>query len=123
MSGTEYLPHKGDIVTVSFDPSAGREMQKRRPALVLSNAKYSKLTGLAVVCPITHAENNRLKGSGLLVQLHQKKVDGYVNPLQFHTFDFRRRQFELIERVKAETLEQALETVNDVINASEPKRH
>lgn len=123
MSGTEYLPHKGDIVTISFDPSAGKEMQKRRPALVLSNAKYSKLTGLAVVCPITHADNNRLKSSGLLINLHQKKVDGFVNPLQFHTFDFRQRQFKFIERANTEALAQALEIVNDVINASEPKKH
>lgn len=51
----DYLPHKGDIVTIDFNPSSGSEIRKRRPALVISNSRYSALTGLAVVCPITHA--------------------------------------------------------------------
>ncbi|WP_203634171.1 type II toxin-antitoxin system PemK/MazF family toxin [Lacticaseibacillus suibinensis] len=120
MSGADYIPRKGDIVSASFDPSAGKEIQKRRPALVISNTKYAEMTGLAVVCPISHAEGNRLKSTGLLIPLHQKKTDGYVNPLQFHTFDFRRRRFELIEHISADTLEQTLQTINDIINATEP---
>lgn len=122
MSGTEYIPHKGDIVSASFDPSAGKEIQKRRPALVVSNAQYAKLTGLAVVCPITHADSNRFRDTGLLIPLHQKKPEGYINPLQFHTFDFRRRRFERIETVATDTLAQALQTINDVINATEPRK-
>ncbi|MDB1566076.1 type II toxin-antitoxin system PemK/MazF family toxin [Lacticaseibacillus paracasei] len=119
MSGAEYIPHKGDIVIASFDPSAGKEIQNRRAALVVSNAKYAKMTGLAVVCPISHAEGNRLKSTRLLVPLHQKKTDGYVNPLQFHTVDFRRGRFELIERIAADSLAQAVQTINDIINATE----
>lgn len=55
-----YIPKKGNIVTISFDPSKGTEIRRRRPALVISNQKYSKLTGLTVVCPITSSTNNRL---------------------------------------------------------------
>ncbi|WP_278915433.1 type II toxin-antitoxin system PemK/MazF family toxin [Ligilactobacillus agilis] len=60
MSGvrTDYLPHKGDIVTIDFNPSSGSEIHKRRPALVISNSQYSSLTRLAVVCLITHALSN-----------------------------------------------------------------
>ena len=63
MSGvrTDYLPHKGDSVTIDFNPSSGSEIHKRRPALVISNSQYSSLTRLAVVCLITHAPNNRLR--------------------------------------------------------------
>lgn len=119
MSGTEYLPHKGDIVSINFNPSAGIEIQKRRPALVISNAKYARLTGLTVVCPITHASNNRLKDTGILVELHQDQATGFVNPLQFHTFDFRRREFKFIEHAKAASLNAVMQVVNDVINAQE----
>ena len=63
MSGvrTDYLPHKGDIVAIDFNPSSGSEIRKRRPALVISNSRYSALTGLAVVCPIIHVQTNRLR--------------------------------------------------------------
>ncbi|WP_172574268.1 type II toxin-antitoxin system PemK/MazF family toxin [Ligilactobacillus agilis] len=33
-------------------------MRKRRPALVISNSRYSSLTGLALICLITHALSN-----------------------------------------------------------------
>ena len=31
-----YIPKKGDIVWIDFDPSVGKEIQKRRPGLVVS---------------------------------------------------------------------------------------
>ena len=61
-----YIPDKGDIIILDFNPSSGAEIRKRRPAVVISNNKYSSLTGLVVVCPITHATNNRLKDTGRL---------------------------------------------------------
>jgi mRNA interferase MazF len=48
-----YVPEAGDIVTMDFDPRVGREQAKRRPALVLSDQRYNRASGLAVVCPLT----------------------------------------------------------------------
>lgn len=84
----DYLSHKGDIVTIDFNPSSGSEIRKRCPALVISNSRYSALTGLAVVCPITHAQNNSLRQTGLFVEVKNDHVNGIVNPLQFHTFEY-----------------------------------
>jgi mRNA interferase MazF len=98
-------------------PSQGHEIQKRRPALVISNQQYAKMTGLALVCPITHADHNRLVDTGLLVPIQTKKIEGYVNPLQFHTFDFVRRHMQYIEQAPFNTLNQVLQTVNDIVNA------
>lgn len=76
MNGTnQYIPRKGDIVLINFNPSAGREIQKYRPALVVSNQKYARLTKLALVCPITHAVNNRMAALGLLIKIKTPKVD------------------------------------------------
>ncbi len=47
------IPEAGDIVVLSFDPQAGREIQKRRPALVLSPKIFNATTGFAWICPIT----------------------------------------------------------------------
>jgi len=51
--GSRYVPNRGDVVWLSFDPQAGREQAGHRPALVLSPARYNSKIGLALVCPIT----------------------------------------------------------------------
>ncbi|EMC26773.1 transcriptional regulator [Streptococcus mutans ST1] len=51
-----YIPQKQDLVWLDFDPSAGREIQKRRPALVISSQAYARQTGFVAVCPITHGQ-------------------------------------------------------------------
>lgn len=48
-----YVPAQGDIISIDFDPQSGHEQAGRRPALVLSTVEYNRLTGLAVMCPIT----------------------------------------------------------------------
>src|SRR5689334_6314479 len=58
MSYRSYTPNRGDLVHVNFSPSAGHEMAGRHYALVLSNEKYNKRTGMAIVCPVT----SRIRG-------------------------------------------------------------
>lgn len=53
-----YVPDRGDVVWVSFNPQTGHEQAGRRPALVLSSAAYNGKVGLAMLCPVT----NQIKG-------------------------------------------------------------
>ena len=94
----EYIPQKQDIIWIDFNPSLGKEIQKRRPALVLSTPKYSKATGFVAVCPITRGAEN-LKAKNLLVKVISTEIDGYVNPFQLHTFDYKQRRAHKIERM------------------------
>ena len=48
-----YIPRAGDIIWLDFDPQAGREQAKRRPALVVTDKNYNQASGLALVCPLT----------------------------------------------------------------------
>jgi mRNA interferase MazF len=48
-----YCPHADDIVWIDFMPRAGREIDKRRPALVLSPFDYNRKAELCVVCAVT----------------------------------------------------------------------
>jgi mRNA interferase MazF len=48
-----YCPDTGDIVWIDFQPQAGREIDKRRPALVLSPRNYNRKAELCVVCALT----------------------------------------------------------------------
>ncbi|KXB34042.1 type II toxin-antitoxin system PemK/MazF family toxin [Aerococcus christensenii] len=119
MSGTDYIPRKGDVVALDFEPSKGREIRKRRPALVISNQRYSILTGLVIVLPITHAENNTLVHLGFFVGVNCSHVDGYVNTLQIHSFDFKKRQAQYLDTLDSESMRCVLQRVNQMINANE----
>jgi mRNA interferase MazF len=58
VSRVRYVPRRGDVVYLDFDPQAGHEQGGRRPALVLSPTDYNRATGLVVVCPITNVKKD-----------------------------------------------------------------
>ena len=41
MSSTEYVPQRGDVIWINFNPQAGHEQAGRRPAVVLSPGTYT----------------------------------------------------------------------------------
>ncbi len=53
-----YVPKRGNVVWLHFDPQAGHEQAGRRPAVVRSPESYNQKTNLARFCPIT----NQIKG-------------------------------------------------------------
>jgi mRNA interferase MazF len=83
-----YVPRRGDLVWVSFDPQAGHEQSGRRPALVLSPAFYNERSDLALVCPVTA----RVKGYPFEVQLPEGlAVSGVILADQVRAIDWRAR--------------------------------
>lgn len=53
MSAARYVPERGELVWLTFDPQAGHEQAGRRPAFVLSPSSYNRRAGLALLCPVT----------------------------------------------------------------------
>jgi mRNA interferase MazF len=53
MKKPAYVPDRGDIVWLQFNPQAGHEQTGHRPALVLSPANYNRASGLMLCCPMT----------------------------------------------------------------------
>ena len=53
MGTRSYVPDRGDIVRLQFNPQAGHEQAGHRPALVLSPASYNRRSGLMLCCPMT----------------------------------------------------------------------
>jgi mRNA interferase MazF len=90
---TSYVPDAGDIVMMDFDPQAGREQAKRRPALVLTDQRYNRASGLAVVCPLTSKRKpypfalptaiDKVEGAVLVDQL--KSMDWIGRQAKFHS--------------------------------------
>lgn len=44
----DYVPARGDIVLLDFNPQSRHEQQGRRPALVISHKSYNEKIGLAI---------------------------------------------------------------------------
>lgn len=114
----KYVPNIQDIVIIDFDPSLGKEIQKRRPALVLSHRGYSNLTGLVVITPITHAEHNQQQAAGMLIPVPNNlgKVNGFFNPLQFYTLDYQKRNLKFIETLDTATFLEVHRTIMNILN-------
>lgn len=106
-----YIPKKQDIVWIDFDPSRGMEIKKRRPAVVVSSDNYNKQTSMIAVCPITHGQQ-RLRDKGLLVQVISDKIDGFVNPFQLHTFDYKSRNVQKITTLDNYAFAQVVQLYN-----------
>ncbi|WP_125567499.1 type II toxin-antitoxin system PemK/MazF family toxin [Companilactobacillus insicii] len=112
----KYIPQQQDIVFIDFDPSLGQEITKRRPAVVMSNLGYSKLTGLVVIVPITHANNNNLQKEGYFIPYNSDKINGFINPLQFFTYDYKKRHCEYIDILDTKTFFELKKSIMNIIN-------
>ncbi|MSP02977.1 MAG: mRNA-degrading endonuclease [Acetobacteraceae bacterium] len=90
-----YLPEAGDLVWVNFDPQAGREQAKNRPALVLTASEFNAATGLLVVCPITRTD----RPWRTRVPLTGTSTSGFVMIEQLKSIDWQARGAAFIEHV------------------------
>lgn len=106
-----YIPDKGDIVTLNFDPSAGSEIMKRRPALVISRKVFNKHTGFAIVAPIT----STLRGMALEVELEGSTTRGAVLVHQIRSLDVETRGVEFIEKAPQVVIDKATELATTII--------
>ena len=88
---------RGDIVSMSFDPTLGHEQQGRRPAMVLTQAAFNKL-GMIGVCPITQG-GQYTRDAGMAVSLTGAglKTVGVVLVHQFRMIDPKPRDLKLVE--------------------------
>lgn len=89
-----YVPKKGDIVWIDFDPSAGKEIQKRRPGLVVSRYEFNRKTLFAVICPITSTIRNLPTRYYLPNDLD---TTGQILISQLKSLDFKERKLKKIE--------------------------
>lgn len=97
-----YIPDKGDIVSLNFDPSTGNEIMKRRPAFVISRKLFNEHTGFAVVAPITSTMRNMQLEVVLPTEALTK---GSVLIHQMKSLDYKNRQVALIEKAPEKTIE------------------
>ena len=108
----EYVPERGDLVWLTFNPQAGHEQAGRRPAVVLSPKAYNEKVGLALFCPIT----SQVKGYPFEVRLPEGlTVSGAILADQVKSLDWQARHIEKISVLPAEKLEELLQKIRVLI--------
>ena len=108
----EYVPRKGDLIALTFDPQSGHEQRGRRRALVVSNDLFSKHTGLCIACPIT----NTRRDYPFHVSIPEgQDVTGFVMVEQVKSIDFRSRRARRIGKAPAQVLEETLSILDACI--------
>ena len=99
------MPDRGDVVWIDFNPQAGHEQAGRRPAMVISPASYNGRVGLALLCPITR----QVKGYPFEVAIPDDfPLSGVVLSDQVKSLDWRARKAEIVGRLPATTISEAL---------------
>jgi len=100
-----YIPARGDLVWLAFDPRAGHEQAGHRPALVVSAKSYNRRVGLGLFCPVT----SQVKGYPFEVLLPSGVgVEGAVLSDQIKSLDWRARKAKRIGRVPDEVLAETI---------------
>ena len=105
-----YIPDRGHIIWINFDPQAGREQARHRPALVLSPKAYNRKTSLCVLCPLT----SRIKGYPFEVLVAEDEPS-VVLADQVKSLDWRARKAKKKGEVDAEVLAEVLGKLGTLI--------
>lgn len=105
---TNYVPRRGDLVWLSFDPQAGHGQAGHRPAFVLSPEAYNRKTSLLLACPVT----SMIKGYPFEVPLTADlPVNGVILADRIKSLDWRVRKAKFIARASTSVIEDVLSLI------------
>jgi mRNA interferase MazF len=107
-----YVPDRGDIVWLQFNPQSGHEQSGKRPALTLSPKAYNQKVGLAIFCPITNQE----KGYPFEVKVGGSKISGVILADQVKSLDWRKREAEFIVKAPSIVINEAIGLLKTLIS-------
>lgn len=103
-----YIPKRGDIVWLEFNPRIGHEQSGVRPALIISGEIYNKKTGLCLAMPIT----SKIKDYPFEVILKTKNIQGVILSDQIKSLDFKYRKIKFCDKIDKETFENTLDKLS-----------
>lgn len=99
-----YVPKRGDLVWLEFDPQKGKEIKKTRPALTISPYSYNVKTGLALFMPIT----SQIKGYPFEVIIDEIEIKGVVLCDQIRSLDWKARNAKFVFQLSDSILNDVL---------------
>jgi mRNA interferase MazF len=116
-AGAAWVPDRGDMIWIDFNPQAGAEMKDEHPMLVLSTKAFNGRTSIVIGLPMTHAAANDTNPFALK-HVGAKGEAGYLLTHQPKSFDWRRRRARPHpwKRVSPTLLMEACEGLNSIIS-------
>jgi mRNA interferase MazF len=109
--GAPYVPERGDIVWLQFDPQAGHEQAGHRPALVLSPATYNGRRSMMLCCPIT----SQVKGYPFEVGITGLNAQGVVLADQIKCLDWRVRRAKKKGKASPQVVRETLNKLSTLL--------
>jgi mRNA interferase MazF len=108
-----YVPERGDIIKLSFNPQQGREQAGFRPALVISPIAYNRKSHFVLACPIT----NTIKGWRFEVILSEEmETKGVILTDQIRVLDWQARKAKFVEKANLKVVEEALAKISVLVS-------
>ncbi|MEM7759610.1 MAG: type II toxin-antitoxin system PemK/MazF family toxin [Cyanobacteria bacterium P01_A01_bin.40] len=108
----KYIPNRGDIVWLDFDPRTGREQAGHRPAIVISPKEFNTLSSLVFVCPIT----SKVKGFSFEVPLTKEtETQGVILIHHLRSVDWKIRKIKFIEPAPVSIIEEVCAKLKPLI--------
>ncbi len=104
-----YQAKQGDIIIMDFNPQRGFEQQGRRPAVIVSNNFFNKLSSLALVCPISNTSSNFPLNVGLD---ERTKTRGSILCQHIKSLDLKERNTSFVEKAPKDILKETLHIIH-----------
>ena len=114
MSKRAYHPDRGDLIEMNFQPAAGKEIDKRRPAIVLSPLEYNRKSGLCLAVPTS----TDLTPGPLWIPMPPGFLPrpSLILCDYLKSFDYRERSAAYLKRVPDDLVEQILSNLLDILD-------
>ena len=102
------MVNQGDIIKINFNPQVGHEQAGYRPALVVSNNTFNANAKLAILCPITTADNK----FPLHIPLDDRtQTKGFILCEHVKTVDLKARKYTFVEKIPMDILRRVYDTI------------
>jgi mRNA interferase MazF len=108
---TRYVPDRGHVVWLEFNPQAGREQAGHRPAIVLSPFAYNNPSSLMLCIPLT----TQIKGYPFEVACEIDGVAQVALADQVKSLDWRQRKAEKKGSVPQDVLDEIFAKLSTLI--------
>ena len=99
------------MIWIDFNPQSGKEIIKRRPAIVLTPKAYNRISGLCLVCPVTA----KPKGHAFEISVTIDKQSGVIKSDQLKSLDWQMRQADFISKAPRKTPQSVLDNVQALL--------
>ena len=107
----DYIPSKGDIIHLNFDPSLGHEQKGNRYAIVVSHYIFNKKTGMCFAIPIS----SKCKDYPTQVPIEVEKIKGCALVDQLKSIDYKARKVVFKSKLPDKQLDKILDIIEAII--------